>query len=668
MKKAVKISLIIFIVIITLIALSIGFFFMIIEPDIKIFGNSDVDFDRFTSYSQTVTITDVNGEPIDDALCAGNKSYVRIDDISNNTVNAFIAIEDKRFYSHKGVDYKRMASAVVSNIQSGSFREGASTITQQLIKNTHLSNEKTIKRKIAEIRLARKLERICDKNQILEHYFNILYFGSGIRGLGTASRVMFGKPASELTLAQSAALAAIINNPSKYDPYNNYDKLSERKKLVLDQMLSQGYISQSEYNGAITETLDFGKNKHNQFISGLLKEACKSLNCSEKQLFNNNYTLKTFYDPSLVDFARSAIKNYGDDFMIRVLILDNKTGGIVCDETNTVSYINPQRSPASTIKPFVSYAPSLENGMNPLSQFVDEPTVFGDYTPHNYNNVYRGYQSLKQGLVYSSNIGAVKLLQNVGIAKAKSTASAFGIPLTSNDDSLSIALGGLDKGITLTEIANSYRTLANGGIYSSVNYLSGVIDNNAINDITFKNSDTRRAVGDDTAFLLTDMLKECAKTGTAKKLGYSGGIIAAKTGTNGDKNGNTDCYCIAYTPNCTIAVWFGAKSADKPIDNNITGSKCCDIINELIKSGVIDTNKDFVQPQSVAYYEIDNTALNETHEVYLADPILPKRYRLRALLSKKHLPVRKTIDIIDYYDYLSWEDGEITDKYFKLFD
>ncbi|MCM1367359.1 MAG: penicillin-binding protein [Roseburia sp.] len=651
MKKSAKITWIIFSVILGIVASAVGIFFILIEPNINVIETPDLDLTQLTSYSRTVVFLDADGNPIDDAMYDGNKFYVRLDDLPSHTVDAFIAIEDKRFFDHGGIDYKRMASALVSNIKSRSFREGASTITQQLIKNTHLSNEKTIKRKLVEMRMARKLERIYDKNQILESYFNILYFGSGIRGLGTASRVMFDKSASELTLAQSAALASVINNPSKYSPYNNYDNLTKRKELVLKQMLEQSRITRDEYDTAVAEEIVFGKNKQNQYVSAALKSACSALGCTEKELFINNYTLKTSYKPEIAAKARELIGDVDTDFA-RILVLDNASGGIVCDETNNTGYINPRRSPASAIKPFLSYAPALENDMNPLSQIDDSPTNFGDYAPGNYKGIYRGYQSLEDCLVYSSNVAAVSLLKQNGVEYSKRIASAFGLPFDDSDDSLTVALGGMKYGVTLIELANAYRTLANGGMYSDVRYINSVYDGNYSKYIA-KNEYTR-AVGDDTAYLITDMLQACAKRGTAKKLKYSG-IIAAKTGTNGDENGNYDCYCIAYTPQYTIAVWFGADGT--PIPNDMTGAACGNIIKKLCDGETIKTDTEFEMPDSVAYYDVDMNELDDTHSVYLADPLLPKRYRRRTLLSKKHLPIRKSVDIFDFYDrYFMWED------------
>lgn len=649
MKKAVKISLICVVIFMCVSAALVGIFFMIIEPNVRIFGASDIDDAKLSSSHGVVTVLDVNGNVMDTPY--GGMLAVEYDEVPTHTVNAFIAIEDKRFYSHHGVDYKRMAAALVSNIKSGGFREGASTITQQLIKNTHLSNKKTLRRKIDEIRLARKLERSYDKNKILECYFNILYFGSGIRGLGTASRVMFGKSVEDLSLAQSASLASIINNPSKYNPYTNYDNLMRRKILVLDRMLEQNFITRKDYAVACAEHVEFAKEtKQSQFVAGLIKDACKELKCAEKELYIGNYTLKTAYDPKISEFVRGELKQITDSDA-RVYILDNASGGVVCDETNADGYINPLRSPASAIKPFLSYAPALENGMTPLSQILDEPTSFGGYAPSNYKGIYRGYLSLRDCLIYSSNIAAVKLVQDVGLDYAKSTAEKFGLNFSENDGSFAVALGGMDKGVTLPQIANAYRTLACGGKFSPAHYFKDIAKNGKIETPALYGN---HVVSSDVAYLLTDMLTDCAKRGTAKKL-KNCGVIAAKTGTNGDESGNYDCYSIAYTPRHTIAVWYGARN-NTHIDNKITGAACCNIIKKLCDNGYIKTDKQFDMPSSVAYYDIDAKTLEETREVYLADPLLPQRYRRRELLSKRYLPIRKHIDMIDYYDEYYWDE------------
>ncbi len=642
MKKSVRISLIIVATLLFLAALAVGGFFLVISPNVNIMNAPDLDESKLTSYSRTVKILDKNGEVIGDSMFGKNRFYVKLSDLKDDTVNAFIAIEDKRFFAHGGIDYRRAASALFSNIKSMSFREGASTISQQLIKNTHLSNEKTIKRKLIEMRLARQLESRYSKSQILEGYFNILYFGSGIYGLGTACHVMYGISPADLTVAQSAALAAIINNPAKYNPYKNIDALTARKNTVLSCMLDQGYIDNDTYEAAKAEPLKFSYYRQNGFCEALIRSVCRERNISEKELFSSNPTFKTEYDPNIAAAAQNIIKSSNNDNYIRVLTLDNASGGIVCDETNNGDALFIRRSPASAIKPFIAYAPALEAGYNPLSQIDDSPVEINGYAPKNYKNVYRGMQSLTDCLIYSSNIAAVKLVNEISTEKCIQSAEKFGFKFSENDYNLPVALGGMYNGVTLIELANAYRTLARGGLYSPTRYaveLNGFAENNRVNNT--------RAVGEDTAYLLTDMLMTCAKRGTAKKLsGVSN--IAAKTGTNGDGDGNTDCYCIAYTPKYTFAVWIGA--IDKKINNSVTGATCAKMIAELINTSDIQTDEAFARPDSVAYYDIDGQELENSHEVYLADPLLPKRYRRKVLLSKKHLPIRKSVDYIDFID------------------
>ena len=237
MRKAIKIITVIILGLVTIAAALFATYAIITKDAV-------LDAGKLVGAGQNVSILDEDGNEIASTGLGAQKKSVAVRNLNKDTVNALIASEDRDFYKHNGLNYKRMLKALYKNLTSRSFKEGASTISQQLIKNTHLSNDKTIKRKLNEIRLARQLEKRYDKKHILESYLNILYFGSGINGLGTASRVMFDIPASELSLAQSAALASIINNPTKYSPYNNPENLEKRKVTVLNRMIEQKFITQ----------------------------------------------------------------------------------------------------------------------------------------------------------------------------------------------------------------------------------------------------------------------------------------------------------------------------------------------------------------------------------------------------------------------------------------
>ncbi|MFR6640125.1 MAG: transglycosylase domain-containing protein [Christensenellales bacterium] len=240
--------------------------------------------------------------------------------------NAFIAVEDKRFYSHKGVDPYRMAGAALRNLAAGSFKEGASTITQQLVKNTHLKNEKTLSRKIQEIRIARDLERRESKEKIMETYLGVLYFGNNAYGIDGAARLYFGKSAKKLTLAESATLAGVINSPAVYDPFENPGKCVERRNLVLKKMFENGFISKNEYETAKSAQLVTNgvERAQNQFVNACINEACTKTGLGKDELLNKNVVIRTAYDEKLQNKVTDIIDRYSASAKgeISVVVLD----------------------------------------------------------------------------------------------------------------------------------------------------------------------------------------------------------------------------------------------------------------------------------------------------------------------------------------------------------
>ena len=251
MKKIIKISLLI------LCSLILITFSACLVLNISL-SEYKLDKTKLIDLTRTVNFYDANGILLLEK--SNGQNVIDFKEIKDYTKNAFISIEDKRFYSHKGIDFKGVLRAVKNNVLSRTYKEGASTISQQLIKNTHLSSEKTIKRKFAELKLAKELEKSFSKEQILEKYLNTIYFGDNCYGISNASNHYFGKKASELTIAESAGLAGMIKAPSNYSPINNFDKFNSRKNLVLKEMHSQGYISETEYQNALNEELNFKTN------------------------------------------------------------------------------------------------------------------------------------------------------------------------------------------------------------------------------------------------------------------------------------------------------------------------------------------------------------------------------------------------------------------------
>ena len=377
--------------------------------------------------------------------------YVSVDELNQHTIDAFISIEDEKFYTHKGINIGRMAKALVNNISSGSIVEGASTISQQLIKNTHLDNEKTYSRKIREILLTLKLEQKYSKDEIMEMYLNAIYFGSGCYGLESASIFYFGKNAKDLTINESAILAGIIKSPSYLSPINYPSECLERKNLVLKQMLVNEKITKEQYETSIAEGIELNLTnpKHeitySEYITSAISEASEILQISKNSIASNNYKIYTYLDNNAQNLLSKNIETSDSSIMNNGILIDNETGGINAFCSNLqFGGISVKRTPASTLKPILVYAPAIEKGNIYFDTIIqDEPTDFGDYSPHNINNKYYGDITASSALALSLNIPAVKILEQIGIDQAKEFASTLGIPFDENDNGLALALGGM---------------------------------------------------------------------------------------------------------------------------------------------------------------------------------------------------------------------------------
>lgn len=630
---------------------------LLLEPAVP-FGPR-LDEARLAHIERTVTVLDNDGNPLVDQIYDKNKRYIPLTDIPEHTRNAFIAIEDKRFYKHKGLDYRRIVGAALKNIKSGSFREGASTISQQLIKNTHLSNEKTIGRKISEMRIARELERRYSKDEILETYLNILYFGNSMYGLGSAAHVLFDKTPAELTVKESAVLAGIINNPSKYNPYRHADAALTRGNLVLKQMLDNRLLSQADYQAALDEQPTFRHRNlaQDQYVNAVIRAAADALGIDKDELFKRQCTVATYTEQALQDKLKSIMLSNADELQTRgvtqyrALITENATGQIVASVGSAPTDISAlQRQPGSTLKPLLCYAPALEkNSVYTSTPILDEKMSFGGYAPSNYKDLYYGWVTLKDALKLSLNVPAVKMLESNTVEYAKAFAEKSGIDFDERDNSLSLAIGGMTNGVTIEQIAGSFQTFATGGIYRKPVYIRYIADRNG--KLLYQDSHAAtRAMRDSTAFLITDMLSECAQSGTAKKLAAFENV-AAKTGTVGTENGNSDAYCIAYTPQHTIAVWLGGN-----MDNGVSGGTYPTRIVKRILETLRDSGR-FLCPPSVTQLEIDTEALRNEQRVLLAGNDVPPRYKTKAYFSVDHRPTRYSTLQNPFWDFENFFDG-----------
>lgn len=604
MKKTIKILsyLLILIFFITFSAFAIG---LAVTQSVKL------DLSKLKKNQSTVILCYANGDEI---KRRSSNLYVEFNDIPSHVINSLIAIEDKRFYSHSGVDAKGIFRALKNNFFSKNTKQGGSTITQQLVKNAYLSGEKTISRKLKEMRLAVELERKLSKEQILEAYLNTVYFGEGAYGIASASNRFFNKSVGDLTLDEGAVLVACLKAPSIYSPYKNLQKSKQRRDLILSEMLNQGYINQNDYNIAKNKEIIINYETNyeieNVLYDEVLQEALSVLNLNNMGELNG-YKIYTSIDKSLYSIMSSPL-DFNLDCDYSIMIAENSTGKILCYNSNVG---NLKRCPASAAKPWLIYAPAIEeNLICPATKILDEKTNFDGYYPSNYNDKYYGYVNVKDCLAMSLNVPSIKICNALGSEKVKEYAKKLGITYT-NDD-LSIALGNLSGGITLKELSDAYSVFVNDGVFRKSSLISKIM--NSKGKTVYQSKPTlKRVFSNSTAFLINDMLKTCAKEGTASKLKDLPFEVCAKTGTNGNDKGNLDAYCIAYTTKHTVAVWLG-NADGKLMSNNITGGNYpTKIAKEILLKLYADYTPDnFTTPNSVKEISIDKDFYNEDCKIY----------------------------------------------------
>ena len=606
-----------------------------------------VSFDRskLNSYNNTITILDQNGNKIEDCFYINGYKQIALDSLNSYTPSAFVSIEDKRFYNHRGIDYRRIAGAVLSNIKHGGFSEGASTISQQLIKNTHLDNQKTLQRKINEIVLAKRLERQFSKKQILEMYLNTIYFGSNAYGIESAANVFFGKSAASLTLSESAMLAGLIKSPANYSPITHYDNCLARRNVVLGTMLSNGYITEEQYQQAKEERptcIPDGQWAMEQnYTYGVIMQACKLLNMSQLQLLNSEITIHTYYNPAIQAALKQSIKSdattytNGKQADMIAIVADNATGGIsaYCGRGRFDLY--DKRQVGSTAKPFAVYAPAFEeNSITQASLLLDEATNFNGYKPHNYGDKYYGWMTVKDAVKYSSNVCAVKTLNTVGIQKSCKYLQKIGLDIA-DEQNLSMALGNFNGGMNCAELLQSYQVLANQGVAVETSFIQSIT--NSKGTIYTHNTSGKKIFNSTTAFLVSDILKATATSGTAKKMSSLPFEVCAKTGTVGNDQGNSDAIVAGYTSQHTFAVWMGGRNT---MSNNVTGGTApCTIASNILSDIYTDQHPDDIKaPKGIVKKYIDNVMLQQHKEVMLANENIPSTEKAEYYFSINNCP------------------------------
>ena len=586
-KKIKKIIITVIIVVIVILAIILG---------ISAYNWKQITTDMFTNENSVVV--DSDGNVIAELGSERKKIKIENEDMPENLKNAYVSIEDERYYRHHGVDIKRTGSAIINYvIHMGNSSFGGSTITQQLVKNLTGDNSGSISRKVKEWWKAYLLECYFSKEEILDMYLNVIYVGPNIYGVGAGSQYYFSKDVQNLTLAECAFLAGINNSPNSYNPFNNEtdntEKIANRTITVLDKMLELEYITEEEYNTAVSEvnnglsfkqgTVEANDGIYSYHTDALINEITQDI-ADKKNItedFATNYlylgglTINSTQNSNIQDETETefnkrqyniASREGGDPAQAAMVIIDHQTGQVVAcvgglGEKDTARGLNratqSTRQTGSSIKPLAVLAPGIDKKkFTAATIYADVETTFeGNYAPENYND-YLGQITVRRAVESSQNIPFVEMMEEVGVKTSISYLKDMGITtLTEKDESLSLALGGLDKGITPLEIAAAYATIANDGVYIEPTFYTE-ITNQSGKTIVEAKPESHRVFSKQVAYILKEILTQPVKgsNGTATYCSISGIDVAAKTGTTDE---NYDRWLCGFTPYYTAATWFG---------------------------------------------------------------------------------------------------------------
>jgi len=575
---------------------------------------------------ETSFIYDRDGNLITELHGAENRISLSYDQIPKTVINAFVAIEDERFFSHFGVDPIGIARAALNNLRGGD-RQGASTITQQLARNLfpeEIGFEISMRRKIQEALMAIQLERRFSKERILEMYLNHIFLGYNAYGIEAGAQVYFGKPAAELELHEAAMLAAIVKGPAVYDPIDNPDAVRRRRNLVLDEMAEQGYITPEQAEaakrrplGVLEEMRTVGDYPYPHFVDYVVRQLLDRFRAqyeeqglsreeaaqrAAQRVYGGGLHIYTTLDPRLQEAAERAVQEVMDrDFPIdpeddnpkeaAVVTLDVSTGEILAmvggrrheGRLDFNRAWQAKRQPGSAAKPLIVYAPALLNGFTPGSVLDDSPVRFEipgsePYVPRNYNrNEFRGLMTMREAIRLSQNIPAVKLLNAIGVETGVRFAARLGLDTLDLDPSdgksdlnLSSALGGLTHGVTLLDLAEAYATFANLGVRQEPFAIRRVEDRYGTLVLEPARDREQEVVMEpEVAWLMNDLLKNVVYP---HRLGVDGTGRGAKlqaegrarpvAGKTGTTSDHKDVWFVGYTPQRLTAVWIGH---DQPV-------------------------------------------------------------------------------------------------------
>ncbi|WNF37576.1 PBP1A family penicillin-binding protein [Bacillaceae bacterium IKA-2] len=585
-------------------------------------GNYAIDNKKLVM-DATTTLVDGDGEVIT-KLFVENRQIVAISAVPTHVQDAFVAVEDARFYGHRGIDFRSIGRALYKDIIARAKVEGGSTITQQLVKNTFLSNEKTWMRKTKEVLIAINLERRYSKQEILEMYLNRIYFGHGAYGIQAASGLYFNKDIAELTIDEGALLASLPKAPNTFSPFNNPELSKQRRDLVLSVMEQRGYLTGEETVSlqGRTVSVDFNKISENPayltYVDMVLEEAEVKYQLTSTEILRGGYTIVVPMDMATQQTAYekfqdgSYFPSDGPDQKSEaaLVLLDNETGGVLAAQGGRdyvrrgLNRVNVSRQPGSAIKPLVVYAPALESGLyQPYSLLQDELTDYDGYQPRNYNNHYEGAITMYDALKDSANAPAVWLLNELTVNEGKSYLNEIGIEI--EDDGLALALGGMKQGLSPLQLATAFRPFAKEGKLVKPYFITSIYDRNNVEVVSVTTSE-RKVMSSQTAWYMTRMLEAVVTDGTGHQ-GDSKIAVAGKTGTTSYtevEGASRDAWFVGYTPNVVGALWMGFDRTDPDHYLTVGSSYPTKLFKEIINENELNSSSlAFTKPTNVKELE-----------------------------------------------------------------
>ncbi|RFU64983.1 transglycosylase domain-containing protein [Peribacillus glennii] len=563
------------------------------------------------------------------------RDFVAYEDIPKEVEDAVLATEDVRFYDHQGIDFYRLGGAVLANFTQGFGSQGASTLTQQVVKRSYLTADKTMKRKVQEMWLAFQLERKYTKKEIFEMYVNKIFYGERANGIARAAKTYYGKELEDLKLNEVATLVGLPQRPSAYNPYENKELAKKRRDVVLHLMNKHGFISKAEMDKnqdiPITEGLQKRQTKKNMetydaFIDQVIEEVQAM---GDYNVYSDGLEIHTTLDKDAQEYVYKMLNtneliNYpSEKLQAGITLLDTKSGEIraIGGGRNTkisrgFNYAtDAKRQPGSTIKPILDYGPAVEYlNWSTHKLVTDEPYEYSNGTPlKNASNRYYGTMTIREALARSLNIPAVKTIQEVGLDRAREFGSDLGLPLP-DEIGEAYAIGGMERGISSMQLAGAYSAFGNGGIYTKPHSVKKIVlrDKTSVKN----NVESKAVMKESTAFIISDMLKSVLKegygTGTLANIPYL--PVAGKTGSTNfsaedrlkygiPSEGVPDSWMAGYTTNFTIAVWAGYDPEENK--KEYLGKESQKIPKYLFKNLMEYASKDvatadFEMPSSVA--------------------------------------------------------------------